>query len=91
MHDWWIAALVARKGVVGVVKIATMLYRQHGGNICGSKEKEKDYYGTLAKSPATIFGKYVEVRKFLRDVGFRGGFLAWLFFKVRHVIHRRCA
>jgi len=91
MHDWWIAALVARTGVVGVVTIPTMLYRQHGNNICGSKEKEEGYYGKLAKSPATIFGKYREVAGFLRDVGFRGGFPAWLFFKVRHVIHRKCA
>lgn len=90
MHDWWIAALVAKKGIVGVVKTPTMFYRQHGGNVCGSKEKEKDYYENLAKSPATIRNKYLEVADFLKDVGFRGGYLAWLFFKVRHVIHRKC-
>lgn len=91
MHDWWIAALVARKGIVSVINIPTMFYRQHGGNMCGSKQKEKDYYNNLAKSPATIIRKYAEVRKFLWDVGFRGGFLMWLFFKIRHVIHRKCA
>lgn len=91
MHDWWIAALVAKNGVVSVVETPTMLYRQHGSNICGSKEKEKGYYGKLAKSPATIRGKYAEVAGFLEDVGFKGGYLAWLFFKIRHIIHRKCA
>ena len=91
MHDWWIAALVAKNGIVSVVEYPTMLYRQHGDNVCGSKQKEKGYYGKLAKSPTTIFSKYREVSGFLRDVGFSGGFVAWLFFKLRHVIHRRCA
>lgn len=90
MHDWWIAALVARKGILGVVKMPTMFYRQHGNNVCGAKATANGYYGNLAKSPATIIKKYAEVRKFLWDVGFRGGFLMWLFCKIRHVIHRKC-
>lgn len=91
MHDWWIAALVAKNGVVSVVETPTMLYRQHRGNICGSHKKQNGYYSRLAKSPATIFAKYKEVAAFLKDVGFSGGFVAWMFFKLRHVIHRKCA
>lgn len=91
MHDWWIAARVAKKGVLSVLEIPTMLYRQHENNVCGAREMEKDYHVRLLGHPMTILNKYMEQRKFLREVGFRWGFVGWLFFKIRHIIHRKCA
>jgi len=38
MHDWWIALVAAAFGVIDSVPSATMLYRQHGGNVEGAKE-----------------------------------------------------
>lgn len=91
MHDWWIAAKVAKNGILSVVETPTMLYRQHGDNVCGAKKAENGYYERLAKNPKALWDKYSEVAGFLRDVGFRGGFVAWLFYKLRHIIHRKCA
>jgi len=38
MHDWWIALVAASIGVIAHLPQATMLYRQHGGNVEGAKE-----------------------------------------------------
>jgi hypothetical protein len=38
MHDWWIALVAASCGVIDHLPQATMLYRQHGGNVEGAKE-----------------------------------------------------
>lgn len=34
-HDWWVALIATAFGKIGFVKEATLLYRQHGGNIVG--------------------------------------------------------
>ena len=91
MHDWWIVARVAKEGVLSVVEIPTMLYRQHGDNVCGARATEKGYHLRLMGKPLTIIDKYAKERKFLQAVGFRWGFAGWLFFKLRHIIHRKCA
>lgn len=36
MHDWWIALCVAKNGIIVPIKNATLLYRQHSGNVIGS-------------------------------------------------------
>lgn len=35
MHDWWFAIIAAKYGVVENLKSCTVLYRQHGKNVCG--------------------------------------------------------
>jgi len=37
MHDWWLAQCAAACGLIGYIKDATVLYRQHGENIVGAK------------------------------------------------------
>lgn len=91
MHDWWIIARVAKEGILSVVETPTMLYRQHGNNVCGARAMEKDYHLKLMGKPLTIISKYAHERKFLWAVGFRWGFVGWLFFKLRHILHRKCA
>ena len=40
MHDWWIAAMTLKAGgVVKLVDVPLILYRQHGGNAVGAKRK----------------------------------------------------
>lgn len=34
-HDWWVALIASSSGKIGFIKEATLLYRQHGGNMVG--------------------------------------------------------
>jgi hypothetical protein len=43
MHDWWIALVAAAFGRTGVVREATILYRQHGGNTLGAQRWNLGY------------------------------------------------
>jgi len=36
MHDWWMAIIASLKGEIICLKEATILYRQHGGNVVGA-------------------------------------------------------
>lgn len=36
MHDWWLALVASRFGVIGFLESATLDYRQHAGNLLGS-------------------------------------------------------
>ena len=38
MHDWWLALVAAAFGKSDYVAESTMLYRQHGRNVCGAEE-----------------------------------------------------
>ena len=38
MHDWWFSLLAAAQGRIGFEPTATILYRQHGGNVVGAKD-----------------------------------------------------
>lgn len=37
MHDWWMALVAAAFGEIGYIDVATVSYRQHGGNAVGAK------------------------------------------------------
>jgi glycosyltransferase involved in cell wall biosynthesis len=36
MHDWWLCLVAAAFGKTGYLQIPTVLYRQHGMNVCGA-------------------------------------------------------
>lgn len=45
MHDWWIACKVVQHGgVVSFISRSVIEYRQHGGNVVGSKKVTISYY-----------------------------------------------
>lgn len=87
MHDWWMTAIIARDGVLSVVEEPTMLYRQHGDNVCGVEKAGWRHYAGLALMPWRMHTEYKKVARFLDDVKF-GGELKWLYYKLRHVVCR---
>lgn len=44
MHDWWIAIVAQRSGVIDFIDQPLMHYRQHGSNTIGAQEITKDYF-----------------------------------------------
>jgi len=44
MHDWWLQLVATTCGKVGHINDATLLYRQHGQNVCGAKNVRKISY-----------------------------------------------
>jgi len=44
MHDWWLQLVAVAFGKVGHINDATVLYRQHGQNVCGAKDVRKLSY-----------------------------------------------
>lgn len=50
MHDRWVALVAAACGFVGLVNEATVLYRQHGGNVVGAGEQEESVAAVLARA-----------------------------------------
>ena len=72
MHDWWLAAVAARFGMVRYIDQSTMLYRQHGDNTVGAKDVSKLSYilGKLAKPAALrrqILNKKQQAARLLAD------------------------
>ena len=43
MHDWWMAIIAARFGVIACINEPLVQYRQHGINSIGAKKLGKDY------------------------------------------------
>jgi glycosyltransferase involved in cell wall biosynthesis len=41
MHDWWIAIIVCKYGIISHIPQSTILYRQHSNNKLGAREKNK--------------------------------------------------
>lgn len=88
MHDWWMAARIARDGILSVIEEPTMLYRQHSDNLCGVKKAGLSHYAGLILSPWKMHTEYNKVEKFLKDVGFSSE-TKWLCAKMRHLIYRQ--
>lgn len=49
-HDWWIALIASSFGRISFLNEATLLYRQHGGNIVG----DKSFRSYVVKSMASL-------------------------------------
>jgi rhamnosyltransferase len=50
MHDWWLGQCAAALGQVLYLPAVTMLYRQHGGNVLGSRDARSALLDSL-RSP----------------------------------------
>lgn len=51
LHDWWIALIAAGFGKVVYLDQATMLYRQHPGNLVGSDKPGTKWHNKTTKHP----------------------------------------
>lgn len=87
MHDWWMTAIIARDGILSVVEEPTMLYRQHGDNVCGVEKAGIKHYVRLALMPWRMHLEYRKVESFLHEVNF-GGETKWFYHKIKHIIYR---
>ncbi len=57
-HDWWVALIAAAFGHISFLPSATLFYRQHGGNVVGSRnfiDYIKDRISSLPKQREVIY------------------------------------
>jgi hypothetical protein len=47
MHDWWVAQCAAATGTILFIEEPTVLYRQHGANVLGSRSSLQMYLAAL--------------------------------------------
>lgn len=67
-HDWWIALIAASCGKIGFLPEQTMLYRQHGTNVVGSRSflsYFKDRITSLKKQKGAILALENQAKEFL--------------------------
>lgn len=88
IHDWWIAAMVAKHGKLTCINHATILYRQHGNNQYGSHDTTHKFYIGRIMHLNSVIREYGRLKPFLRDVGF-GNMGKFWFYKVVYFIRRR--
>lgn len=88
VHDWWIAARVARTGVLSVIEQPTLLYRTHGDNACGAVPVARDHSRQMLLHPGRTIARFAALKPFLREVGF-GGMAKFYYYKTRHYLHRK--
>jgi glycosyltransferase involved in cell wall biosynthesis len=76
MHDWWLALVASVFGKSGYVPEATVLYRQHGMNVCGVEQwsLRNDFINFL--SPA--FRKELTLRREMKLTSYRKQALAFV-------------
>jgi glycosyltransferase involved in cell wall biosynthesis len=67
-HDWWVALIASSMGKIGFVKEATLLYRQHGGNVVGGTgflSYFKNRITSLKKQKESILALEEQAKEFL--------------------------
>lgn len=88
MHDWWIAAIVAKdRGVIEYIGQSTIMYRQHSDNVVGARNITFKYF--VSKTThffATIEG-HKELFPFHKAINY-GGIFKFYWFKIVYTIRR---
>ena len=64
MHDWWCACVAAAFGRVVALNESTVLYRQHGANAVGARDKRV----TIAGIPSAILARRGTTAEFRRGL-----------------------
>lgn len=86
MHDEWIGLIVAKNGVIDNIKSQTILYRQHGKNVCSIGVK-KDF--SKQRFSLTSLYKWYYNQKELLDYLKYGNVIKAIYYKVLYLIRRR--
>jgi len=88
MHDWWISTNVIKKGKILSIYVPTMLYRQHGGNVCGVLfGKEKTILFKL-KNIIKVISENYRLYKNIAALGY-GNIFKYLYFRSKILIKQR--
>ncbi len=88
VHDWWIAALVAREGKLIPLTQPTLYYRQHDNNQYGTHVVTgKHYWNRLLHLPAML-REFRALAPFLDDIGF-GSVGKYIWYKTLYFFLRR--
>lgn len=72
LHDHWLAVNTARRGQIGYVKKATVLYRQHSVNLEGSISYGAGYAASKMSSPRERYAFYQKAAAHFGDVSAAG-------------------
>lgn len=86
MHDEWIGLIVAKYGKVDNIKEQTILYRQHGKNVC-SIGLQKDF-SKQKFSFKLLYQWYYDNLELLNYLGYGGVFKA-IYYKSLYLVKRR--
>ena len=90
VHDWWIAARVAREGKLVYVDAPTILYRQHGSNKYGSRGIPKGYYFHRFLHFYRLIADLYAIMPYMKDIGIRNTW-EYIYYKLSYcLIRRRC-
>jgi len=90
LHDNWIALKVLySNGVISPIYDATMLYRQHGRNVCGAAEfKKHSYFFDKIKKLSTVIDDNVRAYKMAKSVG-KISVFSYIVYKFKYYIKRQ--
>lgn len=86
MHDEWIGLVIAKYGIIDNIKKQTILYRQHGKNVCSTGEK-KDF-SKQRFSFKILYQWYYDNIELLTFLNYGSVFKA-IFYKILYLIKRR--
>jgi len=88
MFDWWIAAKIARIGILDYIPDATILYRQHASNVCGTHTVSYTHYIKRLCHIPKMLQEYQKLLPFLQALEFGGMWRFW-WTKMVYFIKRR--
>lgn len=89
MHDYWIAYIVSKNGLVAYLSQTTILYRQHGSNTLGAQYTKLNlrvFFSKLA-SFRSVYDKNNRLVRFFVKHGY-GSPAKWWFYKFLYLIRR---
>lgn len=87
MHDFWIALMSAKYGLVTNVPEPTILYRQHHSNVVGVQNRSVGYFLRILFSFKRTFRSQKRQIEFVQKIGY-GSALKFLFYKILYTLRR---
>lgn len=81
MFDYWIAMNVAKYGIISVIDVPLIRYRQHGNNLLGVTFGGANSFYSKLKKAKSLFKSYKQESDMLKSIGY-GSFSKYLFYKL---------
>jgi len=80
IFDYWIAIKVAKHGIISVIDIPLIKYRQHENNLLGVTVGKGNSFLNKLRNAKSLFKQYREESNKLKTIGY-GSFTKYLFYK----------